>query len=731
MDGVSFDIAPGETLGLVGESGSGKSTIGKAILGLQPASAGQVLLHGSDITRASLRQRRVTAIDLRVVFQDPYSSLNPAQTIGQTLTEPLRVLRVPKDQRRPKAAEALAAVGLPADAIDRYPAQFSGGQRQRIAIARALVCDPQVIVLDEPVSSLDVSTQAQVLNLLADLRDARGLALLFIAHDLGVVRFLAQRVVVLYRGQVMEYGPVEEVTQRPRHPYSIALTAAAPVPQPAAQARRRAAREALGIGTAGVTPPAAGGCPFATRCPLVTDVCRTERVPLTPAGDGSASGRGVGRRLPSRRPGRGNASGGRSQRQPFLMILQEITVQQFPDGFLWGVASAGHQNEGGNTDSDTWFAEHVRPTVFREPSGRACNGWELWREDIDLAAGMNLNAYRFSVEWARVEPAEGEFSAAALGHYAAMAALLRRARPRSRGDVQPLHLAALVRDARRLARPAGAGPVRQVLRPGDGRVRRADRLRGHAERARPARHARLVRAAAVVRDLERATLEAASAAAGVPRYRMSNVVLPEERDAICDGMTAGHRAARAAIKARRPGLPVGFALAVVDDQVYGDDPSLRDRKRAEVYQRWLDLAREDDFIAIQNYERHYYDAQRRVNPDGTPALGGPMSGRDPASLGCCARYAHQATGVPVLVTEHGMQTHDDAERSAFIEPSLRGLREAMADGVPVLGYHHWTLMDNYEWIFGYGEQLGLHSVDPETFARTAKPSAGVYASARR
>jgi peptide/nickel transport system ATP-binding protein len=228
-----------------------------------------------------------------VVFQDPYSSLNPAQTIGETLTEPLRVLRVPKHQRRPRASQALAAVGLPADAIDRYPAQFSGGQRQRVAIARALVCDPKVIVLDEPVSSLDVSTQAQVLNLLADLRDSRQLALLFIAHDLGVVRFLAQRVVVLYRGQVMESGPVEEVTQRPRHPYSIALTAASPVPQPAEQARRRSAREALGIGTAGATPPSAAGCPFATRCPLVTDICRTERVRLTPAGDSSSASGGA------------------------------------------------------------------------------------------------------------------------------------------------------------------------------------------------------------------------------------------------------------------------------------------------------------------------------------------------------------------------------------------------------------------------------------------------------
>jgi oligopeptide/dipeptide ABC transporter ATP-binding protein len=289
VDGVSFDVAPGETLGLVGESGSGKSTIGKAILGLQAATAGQVLLHGTDITRASLRRRRVAAVDLRVVFQDPYSSLNPAQTIGQTLIEPLSALRVPKGERAQRARESLTAVDLPADAVGRYPAQFSGGQRQRIAIARALVCDPKVIVLDEPVSALDLSTQAQVLNLLADLRDNRQLALLFIAHDLGVVRFLAQRVVVLYRGQVMEAGGAEEVTQRPRHPYSIALTAAVPVPQPAEQASRRATREALGIGTAGATQPSATGCPFATRCPLATEVCRTQRPPLHPAGDSSAA----------------------------------------------------------------------------------------------------------------------------------------------------------------------------------------------------------------------------------------------------------------------------------------------------------------------------------------------------------------------------------------------------------------------------------------------------------
>ena len=280
IDRVSFDIRPGETVGLVGESGSGKSTIGKAVLGLQPPSSGTVSLHGRDITTMSLKQRTSLAADLRVVFQDPYSSLNPARTIGQTLVEPLRLMGVRGPEAEQRARRGLESVGLPGDAVARFPSQFSGGQRQRIAIARALVCDPKVLVLDEPVSALDLSTQAQVLNLLADLRDQHGLAFLFIAHDLGVVRFLAQRVVVLYRGQVMEQGPVEPVTRSPRHPYTVALTAAAPVPRPAEQARRRAAREALGVGTAGVASPAATGCPFVPRCPLSNDVCVEQRPPL-------------------------------------------------------------------------------------------------------------------------------------------------------------------------------------------------------------------------------------------------------------------------------------------------------------------------------------------------------------------------------------------------------------------------------------------------------------------
>lgn len=285
VDGVSFALAPGETLGLVGESGSGKSTIGKAILGLHQASAGTVRFQGRDITKDSLQKRRTSASELRVVFQDPYSSLNPSMTIGETLIEPLRLRGVSKDAALLRAREVLASVGMPVDAADRYPRQFSGGQRQRIAIARALVADPEIVVLDEPVSALDLSTQAQVLNLLAELRDKLGISYLFIAHDLGVVRFLAQRVVVLYRGQVMEIGPADAVVEHPRHPYTQALVAASPVPRPAEQAARRAAREAQGVGAAGAIPASPTGCPFAQRCPIATDICRTERPALRRVGD--------------------------------------------------------------------------------------------------------------------------------------------------------------------------------------------------------------------------------------------------------------------------------------------------------------------------------------------------------------------------------------------------------------------------------------------------------------
>lgn len=239
VDDVSFSIARGETLGLIGESGSGKTTIGRAILGLVPVTSGQILFNGHDITRASAADRRALQGDLRAVFQDPFSSLNPRRPIGDALQEPLRVAGVPRSERDARVQDALDAVGLAPGSAERYPRQFSGGQRQRIAIARALVTDPRLVVCDEAVSALDLSTQAQVLNLLSDLRAGTDLGYLFIAHDMAVVEFLAQRVVVLNRGKIVEQGLTVDVMRAPQAHYTRVLMAASPVPDPDEQARRR------------------------------------------------------------------------------------------------------------------------------------------------------------------------------------------------------------------------------------------------------------------------------------------------------------------------------------------------------------------------------------------------------------------------------------------------------------------------------------------------------------
>ena len=400
----------------------------------------------------------------------------------------------------------------------------------------------------------------------------------------------------------------------------------------------------------------------------------------------------------------------------------------FPTGFLWGVASAGHQTEGDNTDSDTWFAEHVTPSVFSEPSGRACDGWARWREDVDLAAGLGLNAYRFSVEWARIEQVEGRLEDAALEHYVAIA---DRCRERGMAPVVTLnHFTSPHWFAMRGSWLDAEAPDR-FARYSEHVVRAlGDRVDMVVTMNEPnlARLLTWVALPPFVRQLERATLEAATAAAGVERYRLSNVMVPEEMDAMADGMAAGHVAARAAVKALRPELPVGLSVAVVDDVVFGDDPTVRDRKRVEVYERWLQLASHDDFVGVQNYERHYYDGTGEVNASGTPVSAGLFGGVDARSLAGAVRYAHQVSAVPVLVTEHGIATSDDSRRVALLEESMPHLRQVVDDGVPVVGYLHWTLMDNYEWVFGYGQQLGLHAVDRTTFVRTPKPSAAAYAA---
>ena len=243
VDGVSFSIAPGETLGLVGESGSGKTTIGMAILGLVRTASGSIRFEGRNVAQLSARERRELGSRRQVIFQDPYSSLDPTKTIGYTLAEPFsRVPGATRENVGERMADLLTRVGLAPDAARRYPAQFSGGQRQRIAIARALMLSPTLVVCDEPVSALDLSIQAEVMNLLAQLQKELGLSLLFISHDLTVVRHISHRLVVLEHGQIVETGEARDVYSSPQHPYTRALLAAAPVPDPAEQRARRDAR---------------------------------------------------------------------------------------------------------------------------------------------------------------------------------------------------------------------------------------------------------------------------------------------------------------------------------------------------------------------------------------------------------------------------------------------------------------------------------------------------------
>jgi beta-glucosidase len=400
----------------------------------------------------------------------------------------------------------------------------------------------------------------------------------------------------------------------------------------------------------------------------------------------------------------------------------------FPPGFLWGVAGAGHQTEGDNTNSDTWFAEHVTPTVFAEPSGRACDSWTRWREDVGLAAALGLTAYRFSVEWARVEPAEGIYSDEVLGHYEA---IVDECAARGLAPVVTFnHFTCPHWFAQRGGFLNPEAP-RLFARYCDQVMRRfGDRI-AFAVTLNEPNLPRLLSWFGLpdrVRELERATLRAASEAAGVPAYRLSNVVLPEDFDAMAAGLAAGHLAAKSAIKARRPGLPVGFSLAIMDDVVVGDDPAVRDRKRAECYLTWLELARQDDFIGVQNYERVVFGAGGALPPPAGVPVNQMGTAVEPLSLAGAVCYAHAVAGVPVLVTEHGISTTDDSLRSGFIPSALRGLLDVIDDDVPVLGYIHWTLLDNFEWIFGYTGKLGLYQVDRTTFERTAKPSADVYAA---
>jgi oligopeptide/dipeptide ABC transporter ATP-binding protein len=278
VDDVTFSLNEGETLGLVGESGCGKTTLSRTIMRLNESTDGKIRFRGRDVTKASRRELEPLRRDMQMVFQDPYASLNPRKRVAQIVGMPLRRHGVGREEADRRVLELLDRVGLAREHRNRFPHEFSGGQRQRIGIARALALDPKLIVLDEPVSALDVSIQAQIVNLLDDLQDQLGLTYLFVAHDLSVVRHVSDRIAVMYLGRLMEVSPAEELYTKPIHPYTAALLQAIPIPDP----RRNRARErevVSGEPPNPIDPPS--GCVFHPRCPRATDVCRTVQPPLT------------------------------------------------------------------------------------------------------------------------------------------------------------------------------------------------------------------------------------------------------------------------------------------------------------------------------------------------------------------------------------------------------------------------------------------------------------------
>ncbi|MEO6248137.1 MAG: family 1 glycosylhydrolase [Sphingomicrobium sp.] len=406
---------------------------------------------------------------------------------------------------------------------------------------------------------------------------------------------------------------------------------------------------------------------------------------------------------------------------------------RFPAGFLWGAATAGHQVEGNNVASDIWALEHVKPTGFVEPSGDAANSFELWPVDMDLVRNMGLNSYRFSLEWSRIEPEQGQFSIAMLDHYKKMIDGCRArgitpfvtfnhfSAPRwfamlggwTNDDSPALfgrfcdraarHLADGIGYATTLNEPNLSGLLQDMLPPEIGpRIVALDRLNSAA----------------------------AAKAFGVPRFFAGISLTTDRPNAVPRNLMNAHRAGRQAIKAVCAKLPVGVSLAIADDQSIGGDAA-RDAAREKLYAPWLRLARDDDFVGVQNYERTVWTAngKRPVPADAVKNYTGAEV--YPPSLAGAVRYAHSIAGVPVIVTEHGVATSDDRVRANLIPAALTELKRAIDEGVPVMGYIHWTLIDNFEWAFGYKPTYGLHTLDRSTFARTPKPSAAVLGAIAR
>ncbi|WP_176593450.1 glycoside hydrolase family 1 protein [Sphingobium sp. EM0848] len=413
---------------------------------------------------------------------------------------------------------------------------------------------------------------------------------------------------------------------------------------------------------------------------------------------------------------------------PALAAPKPKSGRDFPEGFLWGSATAAHQVEGNNVASDIWLLEHVKPTLFSEPSGDACDSLHRWAQDLDLVKALGLTAYRFGIEWARIEPESGQFSIAMLDHYGRM---IDGCLERGLAPIITFSHFSVPRWFAGHGHFQSADGADLFARFCDRAMRHLGDRIAYAVTLNEPNVSALLRFAALPPAFMggvKAMLNAAAKASGMPSFASA---LFSEQD-VTPAMVAAHIKAYQVIKALRPSLPVGVGLAVEDDQLVGEDDSYRASKRRAVYAPWFDVIRtHGDFIGVQNYTRRRYDGHGLV----PPPPGSPMAsdGREiyPASLGNSVRYAHQGTGKPVLITESGIAASDDTLRQAYIPQSLTGLKTVMDDGVPVLGYTHWSLLDNFEWVSGYGPQFGLASVDRKSFARQPKPSALIFSAIAR
>ena len=392
-----------------------------------------------------------------------------------------------------------------------------------------------------------------------------------------------------------------------------------------------------------------------------------------------------------------------------------------PHPFLWGAATAGHQVEGNNINADIWLLEQVRPTIFAEPSGDACDSLHRWREDVAIVKALGLNCYRFSVEWSRIEPAPGQFSQATLDHYAR---IVDHCREQGLAPVvtfnhftTPRWFAAaggwenkdapdlFARYCDKVARAMAAGMSHALT------FNEPNLALGGRWSANPPPKAFM--------DKMAANVAAAAKASGSDRFSLLNAGDPAP---MIPGVTAAHVKGREAIRAARGDLPIGLSLAIPDNVAVVENSAI-ERKRADIYEPFFAVADKDDFIGVQTYGRAYVGAGRDVEmPTDVPRR--PGGGEwFPAAVGNVVRYAHQATGLPVMVTENGIDAADDTERERFIPEAIASVEAARDDGVPVLGYIHWSLLDNFEWMAGYGPKFGLVAVDRWTFRRTVKPSA--------